>query len=405
MKILVLNSGSSSIKYAVFKFPEQTLLLSGLLEQIGEPLAQHSYHFLSTVGEQHVKQQLNIPDHQEGLNCIREVLLHSGLLTDFKELFCIGHRVVHGGELFTQPTLVTPEVIVQIKAMIPLAPLHNPANLLGIEVALQLAESVPQVAVFDTAFHQTLPDYAYRYPVPAVLYDELKLRRYGFHGTSHQYLAQKAALLLNKPLSELNLITLHLGNGASACAIEKGVSVDTSMGLTPLEGLMMGTRCGDIDAMVYDYLHRVKGWSLTEISQILNKNSGLKGVSGSNDMREVAKRAAQGDADAQLARQMFVYRIKKYIGAYYAVLGSVDAIIFSGGIGEHDEQLRIEVCKNMETLGINIDCEKNANLAIYDGKTHPTERTVAVLVIPTHEELAIALHAVSCCASFSAIEK
>jgi acetate kinase len=395
MKILVLNSGSSSIKYALFKFPEQTLLLSGLLEQIGEPLGQHSYHVSSALAEQHGKQQLNIPNHQYGLNCIREVLLNSGYLADFNELFCIGHRIVHGGELFTQPTLLTEEVIQQITAMIPLAPLHNPANLLGIEVAMQLATHTPQVAIFDTAFHQTLPDYAYRYPVPEDLYSELKLRRYGFHGTSHRYLAQQAALLLNKPLPEINLITLHLGNGASACAIEKGVSIDTSMGLTPLEGLMMGTRSGDIDPMIYDYLHQTKGWSLAEISQLLNKNSGLKGICGSNDMRTVAERAATGDYQAQLARQMFAYRIKKYIGAYYAALGKVDAIVFSGGIGEHDSQLRIDCCKNLEILGIKIDDEKNAQPATSDGKIHHAEKAVAVLVIPTQEELAIAIAAVT----------
>ena len=395
MKILVLNSGSSSIKYALFKFPEQTLLLSGLLEQIGEPLGQHSYHVSSALAEQHGKQQLNIPNHQYGLNCIREALLNSGCLADFNELFCIGHRIVHGGELFTQPTLLTEEVIQQITAMIPLAPLHNPANLLGIEVAMQLAAHTPQVAVFDTAFHQTLPDYAYRYPVPEDLYSELKLRRYGFHGTSHRYLAQQAALLLNKPLPEINLITLHLGNGASACAIEKGVSIDTSMGLTPLEGLMMGTRSGDIDPMIYDYLHQTKGWTLTEISQLLNKNSGLKGICGSNDMRTVAERAAAGDYQAQLARQMFAYRIKKYIGAYYAALGKVDAIVFSGGIGEHDAQLRIDCCKNLEVLGIKIDNEKNAQPDTSNGKIHQAETAVAVLVIPTQEELAIAIAAVT----------
>lgn len=397
MKILVLNSGSSSIKYALFKLLEQTLLLSGLLEQIGEPVSHHSYHYLSDSGEQAVQQELTIENHQQGLNAIREVVLHSGWLSDFHELFCIGHRVVHGGELFTQPTLLTAEVIAQIKAMIPLAPLHNPANLSGIEVAMQLADNVPQVAVFDTSFHQTLPDYAYHYPLPYQLYDELKLRRYGFHGTSHQYLAEQAALLLNKPLHELNLITLHLGNGASACAIANGRSIDTSMGLTPLEGLMMGTRSGDIDPMIYDYLHRVKSWSLEKITEILNKDSGLKGLCGSNDMRTVAELAAQGNGHAQLAREMYAYRIKKYIGAYCAVLGRVDAIVFSGGIGEHDAQLREMCCKNLEILGIRVDGQKNLHPADYAGEIQQTEDKVAVLVIPTHEELAIALQAFACC--------
>jgi acetate kinase len=397
MKILVINSGSSSIKYALFQLPEQILLLSGLIEQIGEPLGQHNYHYLFGADEQKSTQHLTISDHQHGLNCIREVVLNSGLLINFNELFCIGHRVVHGGEHFTQPTLLTAEIIAQIKAMIPLAPLHNQANVLGIEVAMQLTDNVPQVAVFDTAFHQTLPDYAYHYPLPHALYSELKVRRYGFHGTSHQYLAEQTALLLDKPLLELNIISLHLGNGASACAIANGRSIDTSMGLTPLEGLIMGTRCGDIDPMIYDYLHRVKGWSLETITQILNKESGLKGICGNNDMRLVAELAAQGDSRAQLAREMVAYRIKKYIGAYYAVLGRVDAIVFSGGIGEHDAQLRENCCKNLEVLGISIDSEKNQRPADYRGQINPANNAVAVLVIPTNEELAIALHAFTCC--------
>lgn len=394
MKILVLNSGSSSIKYALFKLPEQTLLLSGLIEQIGESSSQHSYHYLSDAGEQKATQHLIIADHQQGLSYIREILLNSKLLTDFNELFCIGHRVVHGGELFTQPTLLTADVIAQIKAMIPLAPLHNPANLSGIEVAMQLANKVPQVAVFDTAFHQTLPAYAYHYPVPYWLYTELKLRRYGFHGTSHQYLVEQTALVLDKPLSALNLITLHLGNGASACAIANGRSIDTSMGLTPLEGLMMGTRCGDIDPMIYDYLHRVKDWSLEKITQVLNTESGLKGFCGSNDMRLVAELAAQGDSRAKLAREMVAYRIKKYIGAYVAALGRVDALVFSGGIGEHDAELRENCCKNLGVLGINIDNEKNLRPADYGGKIQQADDGVAILVIPTDEALAIALQAV-----------
>lgn len=397
MKILVLNSGSSSIKYALFQLPEQTLLLSGLLEQIGEPVSHHRYHYLSHNGEQTAQQELAIENHQHGLNTIREVILHSGWLNDFHELFCIGHRVVHGGELFTQPTLLTAEVIAQIKAMIPLAPLHNPANVLGIEVALQLADNVPQIAIFDTAFHQTMPDYAYRYPLPEALYQELKLRRYGFHGTSHQYLAEQAALLLDKPLSELNLITLHLGNGASACAIKNGFSVDTSMGLTPLEGLMMGTRCGDIDPMIYDYLHRVKNWSLGQITDVLNKDSGLKGLCGSNDMRTVEDLAEHGDTHADLARKMDAYRIKKYIGAYYAVLGKVDALVFSGGIGEHDAWLRAACCENLHALGITIDNEKNQHPEHYHGEIQQENNAVGIFVIPTQEELAIALQAFRCC--------
>lgn len=390
MKILVLNAGSSSIKYALFHFPEQTRLCFGLIEQIGEPLGCH--HYQQLIAEKTVSQQQQLPiiDHLHGLQLIEQTLMASGLLNDLSELGCIGHRVVHGGELFQQPTWLNAEVIAQLATLTALAPLHNPANLLGIQVAMQLA-NVPQIAVFDTAFHQTLPPYAYHYPLPYQMYEQWQVRRYGFHGTSHQYLTEQAAELLNKTVSETDLIILHLGNGASACAVAQGRSVDTSMGLTPLEGLMMGTRCGDIDPAILDYLQHTSGKSLAEITHILNYDSGLKGVCGSNDMRTVAARAEQGDERAQLARQMVAYRIKKYIGAYYAVLGKIDALVFSGGIGEHDVQLRALCCQGLEHLGIALDSDKNQQPALQQGQIQQTAAATKILVIPTNEELAIAI--------------
>ncbi len=390
MKILVLNAGSSSLKYALFQFPEQTRLCFGLIEQIGEPSGCHT--FQQFIGGQAVTKQQHLPvvNALHGLQLIQHTLIESGLLNDLSDLFCIGHRVVHGGELFQHPTVVTAKVIAQLTSLNALAPLHNPANILGIQVAMQLAD-VPQIAVFDTAFHHTLPPYAYHYPLPQAMYKQWQIRRYGFHGTSHQYLTAQASRLLNKPVSATNLIILHLGNGASACAVAQGRSVDTSMGLTPLEGLMMGTRCGDIDPAICAYLQQVTGQSSADITHILNYDSGLKGVCGTNDMRTVAARAAQGDAQAQLARQMVVYRLKKYIGAYYAVLGKIDALVFSGGIGEHDTELRALCCEGLQHLGLVVDKEKNQQPALYAGQIQHSTAACKILVIPTNEELAIAI--------------
>ena len=397
MKVLVLNSGSSSIKYALYQFPAQHLLLSGLLENIAN--AQSEHHFQVFCAEETQQGHLThaVPDHAAGLAAILANLKQTQQLTTLQQLFCIGHRVVHGGEYFDQPTLINAQVIAQIRAMIPLAPLHNPANLAGIEVALQLAPEVPQVAIFDTAFHQTLPAHAYHYAVPLRLYTELHLRRYGFHGTSHAYLAQQAAQRLGKPLAEINIITLHIGNGASACAIRKGQSVDTSMGLSPLEGLMMGTRSGDLDPAVFSYLSRCKGWSILEIDHLLNYDSGLKGICGQNDMRQVMQLAAAENAPALLARAMYCYRLKKYIGAYLAVLGDVDALVFSGGIGEHDSALRAACCENLHNFGIQLDGHKNQQPEQSEGAIHVDHAPIALFVIPTNEELAIAEQAYALC--------
>lgn len=392
MKILVLNAGSSSIKYSLFAMAEHQTLLTGLIERIGETLAQHRYSLNDSATQRHEKA---IDNHQQALQELFKVLTESGSLGT-GDLSCIGHRVVHGGEFFREPALIDSNVIQHIASLIPLAPLHNPANLLGIEESLKQMGNVPQVAVFDTAFHSSLPDYAYRYALPDNLYRELGVRRYGFHGTSHHYVAKQAAQFLGKPLEELNLISLHLGNGASVTAIQKGRSIDTSMGMTPLEGLMMGTRCGDIDPALHFYLAQALDLSLDAIENLLNKQSGCKGICGENDMRTIHDLADGGDETAQLALAMYAYRIKKYIGAYFAVLGRVDALVFTGGIGENDCQLRQQCCTGLSGLGIMIDAKKNQGPARPCFAINAEESIVGLLVVKTHEELEIAIQAQAC---------
>lgn len=371
---------------------DRSMALNGTIERIGEAMARHQYRIPPHDG---VSIDLEIINHKQALATIFTTLTSSGI-TNGDKLACIGHRVVHGGELFQQPVLITAEVIEQIAGMVPLAPLHNPANLLGIQEALLQMGDVPQVAVFDTAFHQTLPDYAYRYALPNALYTKHNVRRYGFHGTSHSYVAQRAAEFLDKPLHETNLITLHLGNGASVAAIKHGQSVDTSMGMTPLEGLMMGTRCGDIDPALPIYLGRTLGISVDEIDNLMNKQSGCKGICGENDMRAIHAMAEAGDEAAQLTLQMYVYRLKKYIGAYFAVLESVDALVFTGGIGEHDSWIRQQSCSGLSALGILLDTEKNKAPTLPCGAVHSNASGVKILVINTQEELEIALQAQRC---------
>ncbi len=394
MKILVINAGSSSIKYSLFEMDSHNTLLSGLIERIGEALAVHRYQVATN---QTRTAEINLPNHQQALSELFKVIHDTGAIQE-GELACIGHRVVHGGEQFQKPALIDSQVLKQIAAMIPLAPLHNPANLLGIEEALRLMGKIPQVAVFDTVFHQTIPDYAYRYPLPENLYRDHGVRRYGFHGTSHGYVAKQAADFLGKHLQALNLITLHLGNGASVTAIENGLSIDTSMGMTPLEGLMMGTRCGDIDPSLHFYLCRTLDLSIEAVESLLNKNSGCKGVCGENDMRNIHQMANAGNDAARLALAMYAYRIKKYIGAYFAVLGRVDALIFTGGIGENDAWLRQRCCEGLNGLGIGIDDDKNHAVERPIGEINSLDSLVKVLVIKTHEELEIALQAKACLA-------
>jgi acetate kinase len=391
MKVLVINSGSSSIKYRLFDMMDKSVLATGLLEQIGETGSHLTHRSRSIRGDMaEIVRNQPIENHQAGFQLIGSVLKETGAVGDTAELFGIGHRVVHGGDKFREPTIINPEVIETIHRLIPLAPLHNPANLIGIEVALASARKVPQVAVFDTAFHHSIPPYAFRYGLPQALYADHGVRRYGFHGTSHFYVAKQAAIHLKRSLTSLNLITLHLGNGASVTAIKNGKSVDTSMGMTPLEGLIMGTRSGDIDPAIIFYLGRQTGCPPQEIESMLNKQSGLKGICGLNDMREIGQLAAKGDEAARLALDMYCYRIKKYIGAYYAAMGRIDALVFTGGIGENAADIRSHCCRGLSQLGIEVDENKNSLKTKEILEIQNTTGAVRLLVIPTDEELEIA---------------
>ncbi len=397
MKILVINSGSSSIKYRLFDMTDKAVLAAGVLEQIGEPQSRLIQRTRGSSGKMEETETIDAAaDHGAGFKMIGAALSESSAARDTAALSGIGHRVVHGGERFTAPTIIDKNVMDTIRDLIPLAPLHNPANLLGIEVAMQNAPHVPHVAVFDTAFHQSLPAHAFRYAVPQDLYETHHIRRYGFHGTSHHYVAEQAARLMGRPLNSLNAITLHLGNGASAAAIKGGKSIDTSMGMTPLEGLIMGTRSGDIDPAIIFYLKRRAGLKRDAVESMLNKDSGLKGICGVNDMREIEKRAQAGDFQAQLAIEMVCYRIKKYIGAYHAVLGRLDALVFTAGIGENSPLVRAESCKGLSHLGIEVDDEKNNDNSKDAFEIQSRGGTVKILVIPTNEELEIAEQTVKC---------
>ena len=386
MKILVLNSGSSSIKCQYFV--DQKSIASALIERIGE---SEGYGEVDD-GVHRATHSGPIADHHQALTLLFSMLRDARIVTSIDELDGVGHRVVHGGDAFDQPTLITQEVIDSIHQFIPLAPLHNPNNLYGINAIKKLYPNLPQVAVFDTAFHQTMPPPAYLYPLPYRLYREKNVRRYGFHGTSHAYVAKEAARMLDKPLTEVNLITLHLGNGASATAIRNGKSIDTSMGLTPLEGLMMGTRCGDIDPAIIPFLSENTDMDLEAIDSMLNKESGLKGICGTNDMREVIEQTEEGDAMSALALEMYTYRIKKYIGAYTVALGRVDAIVFTGGIGEHAVKIREMACEGLEaSIGAKLDLDKNRQKSSTNRSIEAKESRIRLFVIRTDEELEIAL--------------
>jgi acetate kinase len=394
MKVMVINSGSSSIKYKLYRSDTWRSVAAGTVTRIGEAEGEMKCRWTADDGaEQNRVQSLPIPNHRVGLDRIVAGLHETGALADVSELAAIGHRVVHGGEQFSRATRVDDHVAAVIRDLIPLAPLHNPAALDGIEVARDLFPTVPQVAVFDNAFHQTMPPEAYRYAIPEYLYREHRVRRYGFHGTSHYYVAKRAAVLLGRPLAECNLITLHLGNGASATAIRAGQSVDTSMGLTPLEGLVMGTRCGDIDPAIHFYLCRNADMGTDALDALFNRQSGLLGLCGVNDMREIHRLAGEGDRNAQLAVGIFCHRLKKYLGAYYAELGRVDAVVFTGGIGENDADVRQRTCAGLETLGIHLDAGANASPGGGERAITSADSPVKVLVIPTNEELEIAQQA------------
>ena len=391
MKILILNSGSSSLKFQLFAKSDLSVLASGLIEQIGNNKSSAKLLFQDATGtERELKHTVPVADHREAIAIMSEMLMESSTLIHTDELAGIGHRVVHGGEIFHEPVLIDKQVISAIENLAPLAPLHNPANVMGIKVTMEHAPKTPQVAVFDTAFHQSIPEHAYLYAIPYELYEKQKVRRYGFHGTSHAYVARQAALYLNKPIRELNIITLHLGNGASAAAIKGGQCIDTSMGLTPLEGLVMGSRSGDLDPAILFYLSRESGMNIDDLDTLLNKESGLKGICGENDMRTISEAAEKGDSQAKLALIIFCYRIKKYIGAYMAALGGVDCIVFTGGIGENSATVRQLSCNDLERLGLTLDKNKNTIRKKDILEIQTTESDIKVLVIPTNEEYEIA---------------
>jgi acetate kinase len=387
-RILVLNSGSSSVKYQLLDMRDESRLAVGLVERIGEQTSRLRHTPLAG-GE---TREFNGPiaDHDAALKAVAEELSKDGLGLDSPELAAIGHRVVHGGMFFTEPTVIDDEVIAEIERLIPVAPLHNPANLTGIRTARALRPDLPQVAVFDTAFHTTMPEAAARYAIDPKIADRHRIRRYGFHGTSHAYVSRATAKLLGKSPEEVNVIVLHLGNGASASAVRGGVCVDTSMGLTPLEGLVMGTRSGDLDPAVIFHLARVGGMSMDEIDTLLNKRSGLFGLCGDNDMREIRRRIDEGDQQAELAFDIYIHRLKKYIGAYYAVLGTVDAVAFTAGVGENAAPVRQAAVEGLAGLGLAVDEELNAVRGDEPRLISPPGARVAVAVVPTDEELEIA---------------
>ena len=384
-RVLVINTGSSSIKYQLFEMDGHKVLASGLVERIGEVGARLTHR--PGDGEPLVVED-RVADHSEGFERVFGAFVAAG--GPIGDLAGIGHRVVHGGDRLTAPTLIDDATIAAIADQAPLAPLHNPSNLLGIRIAMASFPDTPQVAVFDTAFHQTMPPRAYRYALPAELARDLRIRRYGFHGTSHAYVSRKAAEHLGRPAAEVNLITLHLGNGASAAAVQGGRCIDTSMGLTPLEGLVMGTRSGDLDPAVVFYLHREAGLSVDDIDDLLNKRSGMLGLAGANDMREVARLVDEGDEAAAEALDVYCYRIRKYVGAYAAALGRLDALVFTAGIGENNDAVRAGVCQGLEGLGITLSRKRNRARSAGPRTISADDSAVAVLVVPTNEELEIA---------------
>ncbi len=390
MKIFVLNCGSSSIKYQLFNIEKEELLAKGIVEKIG---LKGSFLKNKRNDGDTVKLEIEIPDHQEGIKHVLDIITDEshGSLKNLNEINAIGHRVVHGGEKFNSSVLITDEVIEKMEECIELAPLHNPPNLKGIYSMKNILPSIPQVGVFDTAFHQSMPPKSYMYAIPYSLYEKHSIRRYGFHGTSHRYVSQRACETLNLDYSKQKIISCHLGNGASVAAIKNGKSFDTSMGLTPIEGLMMGTRTGDLDLGVLFYIMNKENLNSKEAYDLVNKQSGVLGVSGvSNDMREVEEAADNGNERAILALEMYFYRVKKYIGAYAAAMGGVDLLIFTGGIGENGPETREEICKDFEFLGLEFDTEKNADKRGEEIEISKANSKVKVTVTPTDEELVIA---------------
>jgi acetate kinase len=387
MKILVINTGSSSLKYQLLEMNNEKLLSKGLVERIGSEGSVVSY----TIGKEKNKFQKDILNHNDAIKVVFDILTHpeNGVIKSIDEVQAVGHRVVHAGERYSGSVLITEDVVNALEECSFFAPLHNPANIKGIKACQAVLPDVPMVGVFDTAFHQTMPDYAYMYALPYAMYEKYKIRRYGFHGTSHRYVSQVAIDLLGK--KDSRIITCHLGNGASVCAVRNGISIDTSMGHTPTGGLIMGTRCGDIDPALIPILENVEHLTAKQIDDVMNKKSGMLGVSGiSNDFRDLEDALHNGNRRAKLALEMFDYRLKKFIGEYAIVMGGIDALVFTAGIGENDPETRYEACKGLEFLGLYLDEEKNTATRSELAEISLPESKVKVYVIPTNEELMIA---------------
>lgn len=389
MKILVINCGSSSLKYQLIDMKNESVMAKGLVERIGiqGSVLTHRPNETDKIVIEHP-----MKDHKDAIKLVLDALVDQkhGVIKDMSEISAVGHRVVHGGEKYSTSVLIDDEVMKALDECTHLAPLHNPPNIIGINACRTLMPNTPMVAVFDTAFHQTMPKEAYMYAIPYELYEKHGIRRYGFHGTSHRYVAQVAADMLGKSLKDCKIITCHLGNGASVAAVKNGASIDTSMGFTPLEGLAMGTRCGDMDPAIVTFLQKEEGMNANDVDNLMNKKSGVLGISGvSSDFRDIEKAAEEGNQRAQLALDVFYYKVRKYIGSYAAILGGVDAVVFTAGLGENSADTRKNICKGLDFLGIEIDDEKN-NVRGKQTEVSSSSSKVKVFLIPTNEELMIA---------------
>lgn len=389
MKVLVINCGSSSLKYQFIDMSDEKVLAKGLCERIG---MDNSFAKQARGGEDPVIVNAEIRDHQDAITQVVNLLMdpEHGVITDINEISAVGHRVVHGAEKFSESTIIDDNVLQGIKDCIEIAPLHNPPNIIGIEACMRLLPGTPNVAVFDTAFHQTMPPRAYLYALPYEYYDKYKVRKYGFHGTSHKYVAARAAALLGRPIEELKIVTCHLGNGSSICAVDGGKSIETSMGYTPLDGLMMGTRSGSLDPAIVTWLMDKEGIGTADVNEIMNKKSGIFGVSGvSSDFRDITAAMREGNPRAKLGLEMFTYQVRKYVGQYAAAMGGIDALVFTAGIGENVAHVRMGAVQGLEFLGIEVDAGINET-ARYDTDISTPSAKVRTLVIATDEELAIA---------------